>query len=253
MTRRLAIFPLVACSFLLLSLHVRAEEKAGWTILSTPDFKAWRGKPTKKWRTAKEVHLDGKNPRKLEMKPGEGIIVTGLKGRGGNLYSKKKFGDIELHMEFLIPKRSNSGVKFHGHYEIQIMDSYGKKKATASDCGGVYPRAEMRPRYHHIDKGIPPKINAALPPGQWQTLEAIFLAPRFDSKGKKIANARLLKVTLNGKTIHENVELKTPTGHLWRLSKEVATGPLMLQGDHGPVAFRNVRVRPFVKGKNQRD
>jgi hypothetical protein len=146
-------------------------------------------------------------------------------------------------MEFLIPKGSNSGVKFHSLYEIQILDSYGKKELTGDDCGGVYPRAEMSPRYRHIDKGIPPSKNACKPPGEWQKLHAIFLAPRLDAEGKKTANAKLVKVTLNGVVVHENVELKTPTGHNW-VKQEVATGPLLLQGDHGPVAFRNVRVRP---------
>jgi hypothetical protein len=72
----------------------------------------------------------------------------------------------------------------------------------------------------------------------------LFLAPRFNAQGKKTANARFVKVILNGQVIHENVDLKTPTGHAWR-NKEVAQGPLLLQADHGPVAFRNVRVRPL--------
>ena len=67
-------------------------------------------------------------------------------------------------------------------------------------------------------------------------------APRFDKDGKKTANARIVKATLNGQVIHENVELLTPTGHNYT-KPEMATGPLMLQGDHGPVAFRNVKVR----------
>ena len=66
--------------------------------------------------------------------------------------------------------------------------------------------------------------------------------PRFDSEGKKIRNARFDKVVLNGQVVHENVELNTPTGNAWKL-KEIARGPLLLQGDHGPVAFRKIRVR----------
>jgi len=128
-----------------------------------------------------------------------------------------------VHVEFLIAKRSNSGVKLHGHYEIQIADSHGVKEPTADDCGGVYPRAEQKPKYHHIDKGIPPKTNAARAAGEWQTLDIIFLAPRFDSAGKKTANARLVKVVLNGQVIHENVELLTPTGHAWK-NPEMAKG-----------------------------
>jgi hypothetical protein len=149
----------------------------------------------------------------------------------------------------MIPKGSNSGVKFHAHYEIQIQDSFGKtKELTGDDCGGIYPRAEQKPKYHHIDKGIAPKVNACKAPGEWQTLDVIFLAPRFDADGKKVANAKIVKAVLNGKVIHEDQELLTPTGHNWK-NKEVATGPLLLQGDHGPVAFRNLRVRPYKPAK----
>jgi len=130
-----------------------------------------------------------------------------------------------------------------GLYEIQIRDSCGKKQPTGSDCGGVYPRAELVPHYHTTDQGAPPRTNAARPAGQWQTLDIRFQAPRFDTEGKKTANARFLEVVLNGQVIHRDVELKWPTGHAWRLEPEVPQGPLFLQGDHGPIAYRNVRVR----------
>jgi hypothetical protein len=169
-----------------------------------------------------------------------------VSGKTRNLLTKQDFGDLEAHFEFLIPKGSNSGVKFETLYEIQIDDSFGVAKPTASDCGGIYPRAEMLPRYHHIDVGVPPRTNAARAPGEWQTLDVIFRAPRFDSGGTKIANARFDKVVLNAQMIHENVELKTPTGHAWR-RKEVARGPILLQGDHGPVAFRKIRVRELTQ------
>ena len=103
-------------------------------------------------------------------------------------------------------------------------------------------RAEQKPRYHHIDDGIAPRLNACKAPGEWQTLEAIFRSPRFDRNGKKIANAKIVHATLNGQLIHEDQELLTPTGNNWN-KKERSSGPLMLQGDHGPVAFRNVKIR----------
>jgi hypothetical protein len=138
-------------------------------------------------------------------------------------------------------------VKFHALYEIQIFDSYGvkDKDLDGTHCGGIYPRAELKPTYRYVDKGIAPKVNACKEPGTWQTLDAIFVAPRFDAAGKKTANAKIGKAILNGQVIHENQEMETPTGHNWH-NKEMSTGPLLLQGDHGPVAFRNVRVRPYV-------
>jgi hypothetical protein len=72
-----------------------------------------------------------------------------------------------------------------------------------------------------------------------------FQAPRFDAAGKKIANAKMLKVELNGIILHENVELFGPTRS--SIDGEVAKGPLMFQGDHGSVAFRNLVIKSFVR------
>jgi hypothetical protein len=204
-----------------------------------------------KWYTADDVALDPKNDKLLKGTAGKEFLVNGPTGRTNDLVTKQKFGDLEVHTEFFIPKKSNSGVKLLGMYEIQIFDSFGVKKMTGADCGGIYPRAEMLPTYHHIDDGFAPKVNAAKPAGEWQTLDIIFLTPRFDKSGAKTASARFVKVVLNGKVVQEDVETPTPTGHAWH-NKEVAEGPLLLQGDHGPVAFRNLRVRPYVvpaKGK----
>jgi hypothetical protein len=231
---------LLAALTLVAAVPTESGVKPGWLSLST-SLDAWRD-PHGTWLLGGAARLKEDNPKLLATEPGKGVMVNGPKGRTNDLLSKQNFGDIELHLEFLIAKRSNSGVKFHGHYEIQICDSFGVKELTGADCGGIYPKAEQKPKYHHIDNGIPPLVNAARPAGEWQTLDAIFHAPRFDAKGKKTANARLVKVVLNGKVIHDNVELKTPTGAKWR-EREVATGPLLLQGDHGPVAFRNIQVR----------
>lgn len=233
----------LAVLLLLLGVCVGAAQEPVWIdLVGEKAGDVWKGK-FDRWITAGDVEIDAKNSRRLTPKEGAGVLMNGKTGREPNLVTKQSFRDVELEMEFFIPKGSNSGVKFHAVYEIQILDSYGKKTLTGDDCGGIYPRAEDKPKYHHIDKGIAPKTNASKPPGQWQKLYAIFLSPRFDADGKKIANAKLLKVTLNDVLIHENVELKTPTGSNWS-RKETAQGPLLFQGDHGPVAFRKVRVRP---------
>ena len=201
--------------------------------------------PTMDWQWVGGVELDPKNPRKLVGKPGEGVMWNGVKGGTRDLYTKEKFTDLEAHIEFAISKGSNSGVKMMGRYEIQITDSANTKELTGDSCGGIYPLAEDRPNYHHIDKGVAPKVNAAKPAGEWQTLDIVFRAPRFDADGKKIAHAHFVKVMLNDKLIHENVDVEFPTGAAWRLNKEVPSAPFMLQADHGPVAFRNVKIRPW--------
>jgi hypothetical protein len=221
-----------------------AADEPGWIdLVADHGLDAWR-KPTADWIVAGDARPRTEHPKLLATEPGQGTIINGATGKTHNLLSTQEFGDVSAHFEFLVPKGSNSGVKFETFYEIQIFDSFGVAKPTASHCGGIYPRAEMLPKYHHIDDGTPPRVNAARPAGEWQTLDVIFHAPRFGPDGKKIKNARFERVILNGQMIHENVEVNSPTGNVWRL-KEVAKGPILLQGDHGPVAFRNIRVRPL--------
>ena len=214
----------------------------GWVELVDSSWaEAWKS-PTTNWEMVGSTRLKPGDPKRLEATEGSGVLYNGPRGRAVNLVTRATYGDVEAHLEFMVPKGSNSGVKFQGVYEIQIFDSYGAKEATASHSGGVYPRAELLPRYRHIDDGYPPRVNASRPPGEWQTLDIVFRAPRFDAEGKKVANARFDKVVLNGQVVQEGREVPSPTGHFWR-QKERPTGPLLLQGDHGPVAFRNVRVR----------
>jgi len=217
--------------------------KSEWVDLMKPDV--WK-KFDPAWIPTDEVKLDGEKNNKLKAakKDGGTAWLNGEKGRLPDLLTKTSYGDCEVHVEFLIAKNSNAGIKFQAVYEIQILDSFGTKKELSGDSmGGIYPRADDKMGYKHIDKGIPPKVNAAKAPGEWQTLDVIWTSPRFDAKGEKIANAMIVKATLNGQLIHENQELKTPTGANW-VRKETPTGPFMLQADHGPVAFRNVRIRP---------
>jgi hypothetical protein len=217
----------------------------GWIeLLKTGSDTPWK-KVDPNWIVSDDVKLDPANNRRLkaEKKDGGAVWVNGEKGRLPDLITKQTFGDCEVHVEFLIAKGSNSGIKFHAVYEIQILDTYGTtKKLTGDSMGGIYPRAEDKPKYHHIDDGVPPRVNAAKPAGEWQSLDVVWKSPRFDDKGGKVANAVVVKAVLNGQVVHENQELKTPTGSNY-VKKETPTGPFMLQSDHGPVAFRNVRIR----------
>jgi hypothetical protein len=218
-----------------------ARSADGWKeLIGDKPLEAWR-KPSEKWIVAGSAALDEKDPRKLVPVPGKGVLVNGP-GRLPDLLAQESFRDAEVYVEFLIAKGSNAGVKMNGQYEIQIEDSFGKTKLTGSDCGGIYPRAADKPRYHTIDEGTPPRVNACKKAGEWQTLDIVFHSPRFDKDGKKTANARFVKVLLNGQLIHENAEVKYPTGAAW-VHKEMDKGPLLLQSDHGPVAWRSVRVR----------
>lgn len=149
-----------------------------------------------------------------------------------DLYTLRTFGDCTIQLEFMMPEGGNSGVYVMGEYELQIEDNYGQEEVTFQDVGAVYKVAAAR-------------VNAARKPGEWQSLRIEFRAPRFQD-GRKVANARFLRVVLNGHVIHENLEVTnvTPGG---LTGKEVPAGPLMFQGDHGPVAYRNIRVTVPIK------
>ncbi len=203
-------------------------------------LKGWHGlKSPHEWRVAEDVTAVP-NVKKLNIKPGKGIFVNGDEGHTSNLLTDYEHGDCYLHIEFVVPKDSNSGVYFQGLYEIQVLDSYGKTEMAFSDCGGIYARHKDDKSY----EGHPPRVNASKAPGKWQSFDAIFRAPRFNAQGEKIENARFVSVIHNGVVVHENVELTGNTRA--SLEKpEAARGPLMLQGDHGPVAYRNIRMVPL--------
>ena len=155
----------------------------------------------------------------------------------GNILTRRSFGDVRIHLEFrtpLMPEargqgRGNSGVYVQGRYEVQVLDSFGLEPMD-NGCGAVYRIAA-------------PRVNASLPPLQWQTYEIIFRAPRFDSSGNKTANARIT-VRHNGEVIHLNRELPrlTPGGVS---NEENERGPLLLQDHRDPVQYRNIWVLPL--------
>jgi len=227
----------ILCLFLL----VDAGAKDTSVILTGGDFSQWRGN-TGQWEIVGDTFTRPDNDKLLSSKPGTGVIVNGPTGRTSNLFSKGEFGDVKAHIEFMVPKGSNSGIYFNGRYEIQVFDSWGVKEPKYSDCGGIYQRWDEN-REPKGYEGHSPRVNVSRAPGQWQTFDVIFRAPRFDKKGQKIANARFEKVVHNGTVIHADVELGGPT-RAGAYNYEKPTGPLMIQGDHGPVAYRNIRIEP---------
>ncbi|MFO0939014.1 MAG: DUF1080 domain-containing protein [Gemmataceae bacterium] len=213
------------------------------------------GKPEETWRTvdagwifSDTVVVDPMKANRLSAKPVTGgtIWVNGKTGRLKDLITKKTFGDCQVHIEFFLAKGSNSGIKFHAVYEIQIEDIYGvpDAKLKGEHCGGIYPRSVQDPNYRHIDDGIAPKLNACKKPGEWQTLDVTFRTVRLNEKGEKTSNAMIERAELNGKLIHDHQEMKTPTGANWKI-KEKTAGPFMLQADHGPVAVRKLTITPI--------
>jgi len=156
--------------------------------------------------------------------------------KSGPIWTKQSFGDCQLHIEFATPDpptgqgqgRGNSGVYLQGRYEVQVLDSYHSTTYANGQCGAIYG--------NH-----PPLVNACRPPGQWQTYDILFFAPRFDPQGHVIEKPRMT-VLQNGVLIQHNADIKGPTTAA-RFNDMQPTGPLLLQ-DHGhPVRYRNIWIR----------
>ena len=160
--------------------------------------------------------------------PGKGAIV-----------SKEKFGDCQIHVEFASPDpphgrdqdRGNSGVIIMERYEIQVLDSYENLTYADGGASAIYGQ-------------YPPLVNASRPPGQWQTYDILFTAPRFKDDGT-------LESPAYSTVLHNGVVVHNHTAHVGAMAyravgqyhKHAAKEPILLQ-DHGhPVKFRNIWVR----------
>lgn len=163
-----------------------------------------------------------------------------VKANVGGIKTRQLFGDIQLHVEWRSPaevkgegqNRGNSGVYLQERYEVQVLDSYGNRTYANGQAGAVY-------------KDHMPLVNASRKPGEWQTYDIIFTAPRFSEKGTLIMPA-YLTVLHNGVLIHNHVAVKGPTQYKGLPLYEVhGKGAIELQ-DHGDaVSYRNIWVREF--------
>jgi hypothetical protein len=156
----------------------------------------------------------------------------------GSIETRQHFGDCQLHLEWRAPAqvesssqgRGNSGVFLMGKYEVQILDSFDNR---------TYPDGQAAAMYGQH----PPLVNACRPPGEWQTYDIFFRAPRFD--GEQLLSPALVTVVHNGVLVHHAREFLGATTHraVAEYQPHGPEGPIALQ-DHGnPVAFRNVWVR----------
>ena len=160
------------------------------------------------------------------------------KGTGG-IKTTRAFGDCQLHVEWASPlppvgssqDRGNSGVFLMERYEVQVLDSYDSKTYADGMAAAIYGQ-------------FPPMVNASRAPGEWQTFDIVFHAPRFDAQGALAAPARLT-IFHNGILVHDNEALTGPTAHKARppYKPHAAKLPLSLQDHSHPVRFRNIWIR----------
>jgi len=199
------------------------------------------------WSIVSQVHSDFTQELNIEVKEGMGILVNQPTSENRDpIFSTFEHGDIELDLEFMMPKGSNSGIYFQSRYEIQLLDSWDVNNLTSQDCGSIYERwDDQKPEGQQGYEGHAPKKNVSKAPGLWQHLHIKFKAPKFDSLGNKIADALFEEVSHNGILIHENIAVTGPTRAAFSDQLELPKAALMLQGDHGPVAFRNIKYKLY--------
>ncbi len=142
--------------------------------------------------------------------------------RGVDIFTEKTFRDFQLHIEFKVPKGGNSGVYLRGRKEIQVHDSFGIEKPGPGHCGGLYGKAGAM-------------VNACKPAGEWNSFDVTIVGD-------------VITVYHNGKLIHDKVELKGCTGGALD-GDDTKPGPLMLQGDHSTVWYRNIWIKPLPEEK----
>jgi hypothetical protein len=181
------------------------------------------------------------NGREARWKVEEGYME--VVGRTGNIRTKERWADFQLHLEFATPAevrgsgqgRGNSGLFFHGLYEIQILDSFENP---------TYPDGQAAALYGQT----PPLVNASKPPGEWQTFDIFFESPRWDKEGN-LQKEALVTVIHNGIVVHHRQNFLGVTRHRALPDYNQPHTPevfLELQ-DHGnPVRFRNIWIRPLA-------
>lgn len=206
-------------------------------------------KPTSKnWQIVGDAIVDRSKKRSISGINGTGVLLNNSdRTSRKNIFTNFEHGDIELALEVMMPIGSNSGIYLQGRYEIQLFDSWNIKKPKYSDMGAIYQRwdktAEKGKQGY---EGHAPAINVAKAPGLWQQIKIKFTAPIFDKTGNKTKNAKFDEVWLNGVLLHKNIEVTGPT-RAAAFETETSIAPIMIQGDHGPVAFKNIKYRLFKK------
>lgn len=187
---------------------------------------------------SKWVHPDGKAAGFL-VRDGYFEVQRGL----GNLMTRDGFGDVQLHVEWSTPDpprgsgqdRGNSGVYLMSKYEVQVLDSYNNTTYADGMAGALYGQ-------------FPPLVNAARPPGAWQSYDIVFRGPRFDSSGRLLRPATMT-VLYNGVLVQDHVTLTGPTAHRARPPYEAHPDrlPILIQDHSHPVRYRNIWLRELPR------
>lgn len=198
------------------------------------------------WLLAGDVYYNLNKAGKGKVQQGTGVLVNNPSDKNReHLFTAMEHGDLELELDFMLDKETNSGILLQGRYEVQLSDSWGAQNPKASDCGGISERSDKGSAGGSRGyEGHAPAVNVSKAPGLWQHLKIVFRAPRFNAQGQKTANAVFVQVIHNGVTIHENVEVTGPT-RAAAFQDEQPLGPLVIENGNGQVAIRNISYKSF--------
>ncbi|MEB2775537.1 family 16 glycoside hydrolase [Algoriphagus sp. D3-2-R+10] len=236
---------LICCCLMIKAIASEAQESPiPYNVLPLQNLSEFQ--PTSEnWTIVEDVFYD-LNGGKSKITNGTGILLNTIqKGGGQAIKTSFEHGDIELELDFMMPKGSNSGIYLQGRYEIQLFDSWAVQDPKFSDAGAIYQRWDAsRGNGREGYEGHPPLVNVSRSPGLWQSMRIMFRAPRFDSQGQKVSNAKFISVHQNGVLVQKNIEVTGPTQGTF-FEDEQALGPLVIQGDHGGVAIRDISYKIY--------
>jgi hypothetical protein len=184
------------------------------------------------------VLFAGQDLSKWKPAAGWKVVDGTIEAGKGQLSSTEEFGNMQVHVEFMGPpnfqgpwyNQGNNGVLLMGLFEIQIFDSWNEKLYPDGQCAAIYGQT-------------PPLVNVTRAPGEWQSFDIVFQAPRFE--GEKLLEPARVTVFHNGVLVHHNEPIHGTTGHriVPKYNPQVTKGPLALSGHDCPVRFRNIWVR----------
>jgi hypothetical protein len=175
----------------------------------------------------------------LVLSAGDNVLINGEDSV--YLVTKDSYQDVAVRMEFMLSKEANTGVLFMGRYEIQLIDYVPEDELSYYDMGALYQRWNTTVETNQGFEGSPPRVYAGKPVGEWQTMEAVFKAPRFSGDGSKLSHAAFLEVRINGQLVQKDLFAKGPSRSA-RMEAETSSAPLIIEGSGGPIAIRKFTV-----------
>ena len=210
------------------------------SVIPLEDLSTFQNTP-KHWRIAGDVLYDLNDENLIKEKKGKGILIYSSRHNDKEyLLTNAEHGDMDVEVDFMIPKGSTSAIYLQGSYGIRLNDSWSGPNLIAQASGAIYMPIEGSKQAIPI---VPPRVNVCKAPGLWQNLKIFFQAPKFDGNGKKVSNAKFTKIVYNGLIIHENIEVPGVTFQSLSNS-ENPLGPLMFSSNGG-IAIRNIRYKKY--------